>query len=196
MLAEQRRRPAVDAWGFGELDWSRGERQGAAQPRVGDLLEQMSGADVRVVERLLRGVDLARHDIGFFECGQCLGAAPRGSASQCSSPIIRHQRRNIAGPIAVATIQPSEQRKMSAGPELKPRLSAALRSNPVKACSIRLALAKAIAVRSNAPSTFCPRPDLPRSSSAAKVPNADRHAVPKSTQGNLIAVGCSGVPDR
>jgi hypothetical protein len=66
----------------------------------------------------------------------------RGSASQCSSPIILAHRRNIGSPITVATIQPSRVRKMSAGPELNPRLTIAVRLTPVSACSIRVALVK------------------------------------------------------
>ena len=57
---------------------------------------------------------------------------------------------------------------------LKARLLVATRSTPVNACSINVALAKAIAVRNRAPSTFCPCPVLPRSISAANVPKADK----------------------
>ena len=32
--------------------------------------------------------------------------------------------------------------------------------------------------------------------SAASVPKADRQAVPKSTHGTLLTIGCSGVPER
>src|ERR1700694_3323069 len=48
--------------------------------------------------------------------------------------------------------------------------------------SINVALVKDNAVASNAPSTICPRPDLPRTIRAASVPNAQCSAVPKSTQ--------------
>src|SRR6516225_11526069 len=48
VLTEPRCRPAVSARGFGELDWSRRERQGAAQPGVGRLFKQTSGANVRI----------------------------------------------------------------------------------------------------------------------------------------------------
>ena len=85
---------------------------------------------------------------------------------------------------------------MSPGAALKPRLPIAVRSTPVSACSISIALLIAIAVRSSAPSTFWPRPVLPRSISAASVPKADRKAVPKSTHGTLVMIGNSGVPDR
>ena len=76
------------------------------------------------------------------------------------------------------------------------RLPIAVRLTPVSACSISIALLIATAVRSKAPSTFWPRPVLPRSSNAASVPKAERHAVPKSTHGNLSAIGWSGVPER
>ena len=61
---------AVGAGGFGELDRGRGERQGRRDPGKRHLLKEAGGADMRVVERLLRGIDLSRHDIGRFERGQ------------------------------------------------------------------------------------------------------------------------------
>jgi hypothetical protein len=80
---------AVGAGGFGELDRGRGERQGRRDPGKRHLLKEAGGADMRVVERLLRGIDLSRHDIGRFERGQSLGAAARGTDSARSE---RRQR--------------------------------------------------------------------------------------------------------
>jgi len=67
VLAEQWRRPAVGARCFGKLDRGRSERHGAVEPRVGHLFEQTGGAYMRVIERLLRRIDLAGDDVGFFE---------------------------------------------------------------------------------------------------------------------------------
>ena len=166
MLAEQRRRPAVGARSFGELDRSWGERHRFSQPGVGHLFEQPGGADVRIVERLLRGIDLARQDVGLFECRQRLAAA-------APSTLFTHPRRDDLGivgaclvvaknvdrraspprrssgtsagpsPIPVATIQPSVQRKMSAGAELKPRLSVTLWLVGEGPLSARIAAAEA-----------------------------------------------------
>src|SRR5438132_2547424 len=58
VLAEQWCGPAVGARGLGELDRRRRQRQRVTQPRVGHLFEEAGGADVRVVERLLRRIDL------------------------------------------------------------------------------------------------------------------------------------------
>ena len=50
---------------------------------------EAGGADMRVVERLLRGIDLSRHDIGRFERGQSLGALREATDSARSE---RRQR--------------------------------------------------------------------------------------------------------
>jgi hypothetical protein len=107
----------------------------------------------------------------------------RGSVSQLSSPISLAQRANIGLPMAYAMIQPSFVRNRSDGADVWPRFSVGTRSTRIACCSTSVGLLNATAVRSSAPSTFCPRPVLPRSMSAASVPNAASDAVPKSTHG-------------
>src|SRR6266849_10679657 len=53
VLAEERRRPAIGAGAFGELDRGRGQREGIPEPGERHLFEEAGGADMRVVERLL-----------------------------------------------------------------------------------------------------------------------------------------------
>src|SRR5205809_8093493 len=59
VLAEQGGRPAVGAGRLGELDRGRRQGQGPVEPGVADLVEQACRANVRVVKRLLRRIDLA-----------------------------------------------------------------------------------------------------------------------------------------
>src|SRR5262249_9775267 len=76
-------------------------------------------------------------------------------------------RVNIGLPIAYAMIQPSLVRNRSDGADVCPRFSVGIRLTWIACCSTSVGLLNAIAVRSSAPSTFCPRPFLPRSISAA-----------------------------
>src|SRR5262249_40163487 len=79
VLTEQWCGPSVGARGFGELDRCRRQRQPIRQTGVAYLVEQAGSADVRVVERLLRRVNLAGDDAGALGGGQRLGAGPGGA---------------------------------------------------------------------------------------------------------------------
>jgi glycerol kinase len=52
---------------------------------------------MRVVERLLRGIDLSRHDIGRFERGQSLGAVLIGLTAECGLPKIARATLEAVG---------------------------------------------------------------------------------------------------
>ncbi len=159
-----------------------------SRPGYVALLEQVRGADMRVVERLLRRIDLTGDDAGLFEFGERLLAAPLGAPR-------RHARRDdlavIAARLVVGEARVGEPVLLAdhAAPAPEHRLADHRRDDPavlgaviigggrveaaidgrdpvrprVSACSISSELAKATAVRSSAPSTFWPLPVLPRS---------------------------------
>src|SRR5262249_4394105 len=116
------------------------------------------------------------------------------SVSQPSSPISFAQPANIGLPMAYAMIQPSFVRNRSDGADVWPRFSVGTRSIWIACCSTSVGLLNATAVRSSAPSTFCPRPVFCRAISAARVPNAASDAVPQSTHATAARYGCSTVP--
>src|SRR6516162_1262096 len=66
VLPHQRGGAAVGAGGLRQLDRRRRQRQAALDPGECRLVEQPRGADMRVIKRLLRGVDLACDDAGLF----------------------------------------------------------------------------------------------------------------------------------
>src|SRR6266851_2712061 len=77
VLAEERRRAAIGAGGFRQLDRGRGQRHGPVEAGIGPLFEEAGGADMVVVERLLQRIHLTGDDAGLFELGQRLGATLR-----------------------------------------------------------------------------------------------------------------------
>src|SRR6516165_4991555 len=97
VLAEQWCGPAVGARGVGQLDRGRGQRQRLSEPGIGDLREQVGSADVRLVECLLWGEYLARHDVGLLECRERLGAAAFGTP-------FAHPRRDDLGVVGARLV--------------------------------------------------------------------------------------------
>src|SRR6266568_3292857 len=77
VLAEERRRAAIGAGGFRQLDRGRGQRHRPLEAGKFAFFEEVGGADMVVVERLLRRIHLTGDDAGLFELGQRLGATPR-----------------------------------------------------------------------------------------------------------------------
>src|SRR3954470_24138703 len=97
MLAEQRRRTAGRAGGFGQVAPRRRKRHGSVETGIVALFEQMRGADMGVVERLLRRIDLTGDDARLFEFGVRLLAAPLGAPR-------RHSGRNDLAMIGTGLI--------------------------------------------------------------------------------------------
>src|SRR5207237_1427459 len=90
MLAEERRRTAIGAGGFRQLDRGRGQRYGPVEAGIRPLFEEVGGADMIVIERLLRRIHLTGDDAGLFELGQRLGAGFR------RAPIAHPRRDDLA----------------------------------------------------------------------------------------------------
>ena len=180
MLAEQRCRTAVGAGGFGQLDRGGCQRKGGRQCRMRHLFEQMRRADMGVVERLPRRIELAGDDARTSSsAARAFGAvalgAPQGHPRGDDLAMVgaRLDRRQSAGRRKASAPRRSSASSAGTSPRRSPwsrrssrpgaaveigrrrigsrGLTVATRSMPVKACSIRAALAKAIAVRSRAP---------------------------------------------
>src|SRR5262249_52848504 len=72
VLAEGGRAMAKAAGRLREIDGHRREWRGAGQPRILRVVQQAGGTDVRVLERLLRGVERAGGDLRGLQLGERL----------------------------------------------------------------------------------------------------------------------------